>query len=172
VIGWDFHHFENYSWSKRPLEECSKILEEAKTIFGFDENYRLAYSQLFCQCFQHEVSWKIQVTWSVHDVLDILWVCWPGIAKRDETTNLFLSTGCEMENVPWRSIQRRVEKWSKSTWILSIRSWWWSHGGFWRRIFKRLATFRHFENSRTGSAEDVKSSSTEHLANSTEVYFR
>ena len=42
--------------SKRPLEECSKILEEAKTIFGFDENYKLAYSKLFCQSFQHEVS--------------------------------------------------------------------------------------------------------------------
>ena len=42
--------------SKRPLEECSKILEEAKSIFGFDENYKLAYSQLFSQCFQHEVS--------------------------------------------------------------------------------------------------------------------
>ena len=42
--------------SKRPLEECSKILEEAKSIFGFDENYKLAYSQLFSKCFQHEVS--------------------------------------------------------------------------------------------------------------------
>ena len=42
--------------SKRPLKECSTIVEEAKSIFGFDENHKLAYSQLFSQCFQHEVS--------------------------------------------------------------------------------------------------------------------
>ena len=34
----------------------STIVEEAKSIFGFDENHKLAYSQLFSQCFQHEVS--------------------------------------------------------------------------------------------------------------------
>jgi len=49
---------QNYTgFAKRPIDEVKAMFEDYKQ-FGFDENYKLKYSKLFCDTFATDVSYS------------------------------------------------------------------------------------------------------------------